>query len=65
MNPAVSLAHEEPRLLEHPHVFGDGGQRDVERRGELADRRLALREPGQDRAAGRVRERGEGRVEGR
>jgi hypothetical protein len=63
--PSGLLADQEARLLEHPEVLRDGGQRDVERGRERADVRLPLRERDEDAAAGRVRERREDGVERR
>jgi hypothetical protein len=40
-------------------VFGDGLQADRERLGELVHRRLAVRQPREDRPAGRIGQRGE------
>jgi hypothetical protein len=44
-------------------VFGDGGERDVKRFGELGDRRFPESEAGEDGAAGGVGESAKGGVE--
>jgi hypothetical protein len=54
----------EPGALQHPEVFGDRRERHGERPREIADRRLAGREPCEERAAGRIGEGGEGAAEG-
>src|SRR5437773_10374744 len=54
---------DQPRALEHVQVARNRRQRDVERLRQVADRRLAPREPGEDRAARRIGERGENDVE--
>jgi hypothetical protein len=53
----------EPGTLEDAHVLGRGRQRHVEMRRELADRLVAGRQPAEDLAPHRVRERAEGHVE--
>src|SRR3954471_15251834 len=58
-----AAAHDEPRPLEHLQVPRDGREAHRQRLGELADRRLALGEAGQDRAARRIGERGEREAE--
>ena len=54
MRPAV--AGNEPGLLEHLEVAGDGRLRDAEGRGQLGDRGVTLGQPGQDGAAGGIGE---------
>jgi hypothetical protein len=51
------------RLLQHFEVPGDGREADRERLGELRDGGVAVREPGEDRPAGRVCQRREDRAE--
>ena len=46
-------------------MFGDGGHRHLMRLGQLHHRRVALRQPRQDRAAGAVGEGAERGVEAR
>src|SRR5215470_10769490 len=58
-----AAARDQAGALQHLEVLGDGGQADVEGLGELGDRGLAEREAGQDRPAGRIGERREGRAE--
>ena len=50
---------DEPGVLEHLEVLGDGGAADRQLAGQLADRARALGDPLEDRAAGRIGERGE------
>jgi hypothetical protein len=50
---------DETGLLEHLEVLVDGLQRHPVRLGQLADGRVALREPGHHAAPGRIREGGE------
>src|SRR5215472_9692380 len=47
---------QQARLLQHLQVPGDRRLGHAERRGELRDGRVALRQPGQDRPPGRVRQ---------
>src|SRR3954447_5162910 len=54
---------DQARALEDPQVLRDGLDRDRKRRGELVHGRLAGGEPGEDRAARRVRQGGEGRAQ--
>ena len=51
------------RALQDPDVLGDGVERDVERRGDFGDARIAAREALEDAAAGFVRQRDQGVVE--
>ncbi len=60
---AVDFALEEAGRFEHAEMLGDGGKGKGEGRGELGDGGLAVREAGEDGAAGGVGERGEGGVE--
>src|ERR1041385_5323503 len=60
---AVRGLLEQPRLLQHPEVPGDGGQAHVVRRGEVAHGAVALRQPGDDAAPDGVGEGREDRVE--
>src|SRR5439155_17010691 len=55
----IAATGDQPRALQHLQVFGDRLKAHRERRGQLVDRGLALRQPGQDGAAGRVGERRE------
>src|SRR5262249_3446244 len=65
VDPPVLLAGEQPGMLEDAQVLRDRGERDVERRRELAYRRRGpLREVRNDGAARRVGQRAEGGVEG-
>src|SRR5262245_53308023 len=57
------LAGDQSRCLEHLEVLRDGLDRDREAAGELAEAGVTLGEALQDRAPGRVGERGEGPVE--
>src|SRR4051794_11032099 len=59
----LPTAGDQTRAFEHLQVLGDPRQAEVERLGQLVDRRVSGREPGDDGAAGRVGERGEGGVE--
>ena len=59
----VDAARDQPRALQHFEVLRDRRLTHRERRGELGDRRLAAGELRQDRAAGRIGERGEGCIE--
>ena len=61
--PALPLARQQPGTLEHAEVPRDGGQGDVEGRGQLTHRRLAARQRAQDRAPDGIGERGEDGVE--
>ena len=63
MDAPLALPHEEAGVFQNAKMFGDCRQRHLERLGELADCPLAEREAGQDRAARRIAERGEGGVE--
>ena len=66
MDASVLGPRDETRALEDPKVPRDGRQRDRERPREIAHRRLgSAGKMRQDRAAGRVRQRPERRVEGR
>src|SRR5215469_1321438 len=56
----VTAAADEPGLLQHLQVLGDGGLADLEGRGELGHRGLPRGEPRQDGPAGRIRQGGEG-----
>jgi hypothetical protein len=49
--------------LQHAQVLGDGGERNVEGRGELRNRGLAVSQAGQNGAAGGIGKRAEGGVE--
>jgi hypothetical protein len=59
----VARARHEPRLLEHLDVLRDRLLGDLERLGQVVDRRRAAAEPGDDAAAHRVGEGHEGPVE--
>src|SRR5205823_8064346 len=58
-----AAARDQPRALEHLEMLGHRLDADRERLGELVHRRVALREPRQDRAPRRVGERRERRRE--
>jgi hypothetical protein len=62
--PALGIATpgDEPRLLEHLNVFGHRLFGDVERLGQLVDRRRAAGQPRDDRAANGIGECHEGAV---
>lgn len=60
---ANPLIRNERSLFQHLEVPRDRGERDVEGFCKLPDRRLAAREPSQDRAARGIRERTESMVE--
>jgi hypothetical protein len=62
--PDDAAAHE-LGSLEHAHVLGGGGERHLERRRELAEVALALRELANDRASRRMSQRVEHEVEAR
>ena len=57
------FAFDEPCILENGQMLDDAGQRHADRRGQLADRALALPEPDQDRAPRRIGERAEHGIE--
>ena len=59
----AAAALDEVRPLEHLEVLGDGGQAHVERCREGGDGGLAVGQCGEDRAAGRIGEGGEGCAE--
>ena len=63
MDAAVDFTLEEPGGFEDAKMLGDGGERERERFGELADGGFAVSEAGQDGAAGGVGKSGEGGVE--
>ena len=63
MDATVALAHEQPGVLQHSHVFRDRRERDVERLGKLGDRELAGGEAREHRPARGVAQRCEGRIE--
>src|SRR5262249_20920169 len=63
MDPSTHGAFHEPGLLESLDVFRRGGERHAVRRGELADRLLALREALEHRAPGPVAQRAEDEIE--
>src|SRR5882757_8746196 len=46
----MPTSHHKPRTFEHLQMLGDRGKREIERLGELADRRLTLGQPQQDPA---------------
>ncbi len=60
---AVFGVRDQARPREHPQVLVNAGEGHRERPRQLGDRGLARGKPGEDRPAGRVRERGEGGVE--
>lgn len=55
----------QPRALEHAHVLRHGGESHIEARREFTDCPVTGGESGENRTPRRVRERGEGDVEGR
>ncbi len=63
MHPAFDGAGQQSRVFEHADVLRDRGQRDLERLGQLRHRRGPARQPRQDRAPRRVRERAEDRIQ--
>ena len=62
-DPADLFAFDEPGILENGEMLDDAGQRHADRRGQLADRALAVPEPDQDRAPRRIGERAEDGIE--
>src|SRR4051794_39122491 len=56
----IAPAGDQARLLQHLQVLRDRGQRHVERRGDVVHRRLASREPREDRPSRRISKRREG-----
>ena len=56
-------AGDEAGLLEHLQVAGDGRLRHLEGRRQGGNRRVPLRQPGQDRTTRRISQRREDRVE--
>ena len=54
----LAAAHDQPGPLQHAQVLGHGRHAHVEGLRQLGDRALAHRQPGENRAAGRVGERG-------
>ena len=65
MHAALPPPRQQAGFLEHPQVPRDGGEGDVEGLREVADGRFGLRQPREDRPAGRVGQRGERPIEGR
>jgi hypothetical protein len=63
MNAAVFLAGQKAGVFQDAQMLGYGGKRHRKGVGEVGDRSLPEGQPRQDRPPGRVRERGEGRVE--
>jgi hypothetical protein len=61
---AVDFAVEQSGRFENAQVLGDGGERNIERRGELGHRGFAEGQARQDGAAGRVGQGPESGVEG-
>src|SRR5688500_8095565 len=59
----ATAAYDQPGSLEHLEVLGDRLEADRERLRQLVHRRLALGQPGQDRAARGIRQRRERRAE--
>src|SRR6185295_7880532 len=57
----LAAARDQPGALQHLEVLGDRRKAHVEGFGQLGDRRLAQRQPSQDRPAGRI---GKGRKRG-
>jgi hypothetical protein len=58
-----AAAPDQTGALQHLQVLGDGRQAHVEGFRQFTDRGLARGEPGEDRASGRIGERGKGGVE--
>ncbi len=65
MDAAVDFAPQQAGGFEDAEMLGDGGKGNGEGRGKFGDGGLALREAGEDGAAGGVGEGGKGGVEGR
>ena len=63
MNAAINFALEQTRRFQYAQVLGDRGQGNLEGLGQLGDGGFALRQAGQDGAAGGVRQRSKCRVE--
>ncbi len=61
--PTLSRAGEEPGGFKHSQVLRDGGERDIEGAGQLGDRRLSLREPGENCSPRGIRQSGERCIE--
>src|SRR6266545_1828757 len=61
----LTPARDEPCPLEHLEMLGHGGLAETRWRHELVDGGLAGGEPGKDRAAGRIGQRGEDEIERR
>ena len=64
MDAAIDGAGQQAGGFEDAKMFGNGGERDLKRFGELRDGGLATGQAGQDGAAGGVGEGTEGGVEG-
>jgi hypothetical protein len=60
---AGDLALEQSGGLQHTQMLGDGGERNIEGRGELGDGGLALRQARENGAAGGIGQGPEGGVE--
>jgi hypothetical protein len=60
---ALPLVGNQRGVLQHFQVPGNGGQRNLERFGQFADRRISLRKARDDRPARRVGKGGEGVIE--
>jgi hypothetical protein len=63
MQAPVAFAHDEPGVLEHAHVPGDGGRRHAERFGQLAHARRPRGQPLEHATTSGVGERAEHGVE--
>ena len=64
VDPAIDGAGQQAGGFEDAQMFGNGGERDLKRFGELRDGGLAAGQAGQDGAAGGVGEGAESGVEG-
>ena len=62
-DPASLFAFDQTRILENGQMLDDSRQRHADRRGQLADRALAMPEPDQDRAPRRIGKRAEDGIE--
>ena len=63
MDAAVDFAPQEPGGLQHAEMLGNGGEGNVEGRGEFGDGGLALRQARENGAAGGIGQGPEGGVE--
>lgn len=61
--PSVLRAREEPGILQNPEVLRDGGERDVERPGQLGHRGFSPRQSRQNAPPGGIRQGGKGGIQ--